>query len=100
MAVVKDPEGIETAALHRMVDFTGLRVLEIGCGNGRLTWRYSAEAANVTGIDPDEEDINTAQTSTPAELRSKVSFRHSTLEDYAKAFPERNFDLAIFAWSL
>lgn len=100
MAVVKDPEGIETAALLAMVDFTNLRVLEIGCGDGRLTWRYAAEAAQVTGIDPDAGEIKVAQASTPAELSAKVTFRHTTLEDYALAFPERNFDLAIFAWSL
>jgi hypothetical protein len=34
MAIVKDPEGRETAALMVMVDFKDRSVLEIGCGAG------------------------------------------------------------------
>ncbi|HZY41350.1 MAG TPA: class I SAM-dependent methyltransferase, partial [Anaerolineae bacterium] len=52
-----DPEDTETAALLDFADFTGKRVLEIGCGDGRLTWRYAAGAAHVTAIDPDADDI-------------------------------------------
>ncbi len=34
---VLDPEGAHLAALHRLGDFRGRRVLELGCGDGRLT---------------------------------------------------------------
>ena len=40
-----DPEGAELAALGKLVDFAGLHVLEVGCGDGRLTWRYADGAA-------------------------------------------------------
>ena len=36
-----DPEGVETRVLHDLVDFRGKDVLEIGCGDGRMTWRYA-----------------------------------------------------------
>jgi len=34
-----DPEGVETRALARLAPVDGLRVLELGCGDGRLTFR-------------------------------------------------------------
>jgi tRNA G46 methylase TrmB len=45
MAIRIDPENNETPALFDMVNFSEQRVLEIGCGNGRVTWRYADKAA-------------------------------------------------------
>jgi len=41
MTVRVDPENNEPRALFDLADFNGQRVLEIGCGNRRLTchWR-------------------------------------------------------------
>ena len=69
-----DPDGAELAALAQLVDFSGLRVLELGCGDGRLTRRYAGPAEEVLGIDPDEEAIAAARASTPRELRDRVRF--------------------------
>jgi len=41
MAVRTDPEGNETLALFDLVQLDGREVLEIGCGDGRLTRRYA-----------------------------------------------------------
>lgn len=100
MAILKDPEGNEISTLHAMVDFKDLNVLEIGCGEGRLTWRYANNAAHVTAIDPDEKAIETACASVPEKLKGRVRFLESTIEDFAKSFSARRFDIAIFAWSL
>jgi len=100
MAIVKDPEGSETSALHAMVDFKNQRVLEVGCGEGRLTWRYADNAASVTAIDPHGGDIEAARANTPDQLKAGVSFLQSTIEDFARSFSGRKFDVAIFAWSL
>jgi cyclopropane fatty-acyl-phospholipid synthase-like methyltransferase len=32
-----DPEGVETRAIRELIDFAGKDVLEIGCGEGRMT---------------------------------------------------------------
>jgi hypothetical protein len=34
-----DPEGNETHALHALVNLKAKHVLEIGCRDGRMTWR-------------------------------------------------------------
>jgi hypothetical protein len=38
-----DPEGVEPRALARLAPVDGLRVLELGCGDGRLTFRVTRE---------------------------------------------------------
>jgi cyclopropane fatty-acyl-phospholipid synthase-like methyltransferase len=98
MAVQRDPEGRETRLLFDLVgDFSGKRVLEIGSGEGRLTWHYIEEAAHVTGIDPDPDRIATAIEDTPPEMNRRVSFFTAGIDDFIT--PER-FDLAILSWSL
>jgi 2-polyprenyl-3-methyl-5-hydroxy-6-metoxy-1,4-benzoquinol methylase len=93
-----DPEDTETATLLDFADFTDKRVLEIGCGDGRLTWRYAAWAAHVTAIDPKVDDIATAIEDCPYSLRNHVEFRAERLEDFTP--PHERFDLALLSWSL
>jgi ubiquinone/menaquinone biosynthesis C-methylase UbiE len=98
MPVVLDPEDTETRTLHDYADFTGKRVLEIGCGEGRLTWRYADRAAHVVAIDPKTEDIAIALEECPAEMHEKIEFRVARLEELD--IPEEKFDLALLSWSL
>ena len=98
MPVFADPEDTETGALHDYADFRGKRVLEVGCGDGRLTWRYAERAASVVAIDPQAEDIAIALADCPAALRHKIAFRVTRLEELD--IPEEKFDLALLSWSL
>jgi ubiquinone/menaquinone biosynthesis C-methylase UbiE len=98
MASVKDPEGAESRALAEVVDFTGQRVLEVGCGDGRMTRLYAPRAARVLGIDEDAEAIAEARRSTPRELKSHVRFRVARAERL-RVRPG-SFDIAFLAWSL
>jgi 2-polyprenyl-3-methyl-5-hydroxy-6-metoxy-1,4-benzoquinol methylase len=100
MTIAEDPEGNETSILHEMVDFKDLEVLEIGCGEGRLTWRYAEKAAHVTAIDPIAEDIATARANLPDHLKGRVSFIRSNIGDFASSVIEQRFDIGLFAWSL
>ncbi len=67
---------------NHLADFTAQRVLEIDCGDGRLTWRYAEAAAHVSAIDPDPEDIATAMENCPPGLRHRVGLLVSGLQDY------------------
>ena len=49
MDPVRDPEGIEVEYLNKTGAINGRSLLEIGCGNGRLTWRYANLAAATVG---------------------------------------------------
>jgi len=94
----KDPEQNETKYLHKFVDVAGKRVLEIGCGEGRLTWRY-ASASNLTvGIDPDNNALRVASIDRPSDLANKVHFTNAHAEFIP--FHKETFDIAILAWSL
>jgi ubiquinone/menaquinone biosynthesis C-methylase UbiE len=98
MPVFADPEDTESRALHDYAEFSGQRVLEIGCGDGRLTWRYADRAASVVAIDPQADDIAIALEDCPAALRHKITFRAIRLDELD--LPAEKFDLALLSWSL
>lgn len=96
-----DSQGLETAVLSRLAgSLEGKSVLEIGCGDGRLTWRYAPGAARVAAIDPNGEKIAKAIQQMPDELRDRVQFQVASLEEYLRANPVERFDLAILSWAL
>jgi 2-polyprenyl-3-methyl-5-hydroxy-6-metoxy-1,4-benzoquinol methylase len=102
MAAIMDPENFEGEALsHFSGGFAEASVLEVGCGNGRLTWVIADQARRVVGIDPSEEKIARARENIPTEMASRVTFRGEGLEDYAAGLPEgEQFDRALLSWSL
>jgi ubiquinone/menaquinone biosynthesis C-methylase UbiE len=93
-----DPEGAETDALARIAPMDGLRVLELGCGDGRLTFRYADAAASVLAVDPDADQIAKARATLPRGLADRVSFAVVGAEEVDA--PRKEFDLALFSWSL
>lgn len=93
-----DPEGAHLASLRRLADFRGRRVLEMGCGEGRLTHGIAAEAAAVLAFDPDEERIRQARAELPAELSGRVEFRVASAASIE--VPRHSVDLVVFSWSL
>ena len=93
-----DPEGVELRTLRALAPVDGLEVLEVGCGEGRLTFQIAQAAASVLAVDPDEERIAKARSSLPPELAAKVSFAVRAATDVRP--PRRRFDLALFSWSL
>lgn len=98
MTVQRDPERNERKALNRLMDFKGKHVLEIGCGEGRLTWQYAAACARVTGVDLDLTALRIARADAPASVDRKVQF--SAADSGWLPFPREKFDLAVLAWSL
>jgi ubiquinone/menaquinone biosynthesis C-methylase UbiE len=93
-----DPEEIETSYLHHLAPLADAQVVEIGCGDARLTWRYARAARRVTGVDPDLSGLQDAREDAPVELRAKTSF--AAADALFLPFATAAFDIAILAWSL
>lgn len=98
MSFAVDRDGVETRVIHDLVDFDGLSVLEVGCGDGRLTWRYASDAARVVALDVNEAKVKSAVAALPGELSGKVSFRTADIGVFDTGSDE--FDVAILSYSL
>jgi magnesium-protoporphyrin O-methyltransferase len=93
-----DPEEAHLAALRRLGDFRGRRVLELGCGDGRLTLGIAEKAASVLAFDPDAEAVERARQSLPVELAERVTYRVASGKEIE--LEPVSFDLVVFSWSL
>ena len=98
MSRVLDPEGAHLAALRRLGDFRDQRVLELGCGDGRLTLGIASEATSMLAFDPDAEAVERARRSLPAELTDHVAYQVASGKEIE--IEPQSFDLVVFSWSL
>jgi ubiquinone/menaquinone biosynthesis C-methylase UbiE len=98
MPATIDPDGVEIVTIKELVDLRSQRLVEIGCGDGRLTFECAQEAASVFAFDSDEDAIRKARAETPRALRRRIRFE---VADAAQLeLPKGEFDLALFSWSL
>jgi ubiquinone/menaquinone biosynthesis C-methylase UbiE len=95
---VLDPEGAHLASLRRLARFEGASVLEVGCGEGRLTVGLAEEAASVFAFDPDPEAVAVARAGMPQEIAERVTFRVGSARQIE--IPRTQFDIVVFSWSL
>ncbi len=95
----KDPDGFEQKALRALVDFKDKRVIEVGCGEGRLTFKYATASALTIGFDPDHDALRIAW----ADAQDKSCGTHVHFASASAShipFSKETFDIAILAWSL
>jgi SAM-dependent methyltransferase len=71
---VRDRAGIEAARILELVQLEGARVLDVGCGEGRLTLLAAHSAARVYAFDPSAESIAAARAALPPDQRERVHF--------------------------
>ena len=97
MKALRDPERVELNHLITACQLAGKNILEIGCGDGDLTWQYAGLPWQVVGIDPAAADILQASKDAPTSL-SSCSFVRAKGEDLP--FSPGSFDVVLFASSL
>jgi ubiquinone/menaquinone biosynthesis C-methylase UbiE len=92
------PDGMEIRLIERFTTLRGRRILEVGCGDGRLTFQYAPTAAQVLAFDPDRLSIEDALDEQARLGVQNVAFRLGSIEQ----LPTRGapFDVALFSWSL
>ena len=97
MTTQTDPERNEIKYLHQFADFGDKRVIEIGCGEGRLTWQYATKPRLTIGIDSDADALRVATIERSSDLNNKVLFSQAQSEHLP--FRKEAFDMAVLAWS-
>jgi 2-polyprenyl-3-methyl-5-hydroxy-6-metoxy-1,4-benzoquinol methylase len=93
-----DPEKNEIRALKGVTNWRRKRVLEIGCGVGRLTQRLARLGAIVDAIEPDAGLVRKAREELPPRFAERVRFQTGQAERLDHA--DESFDLVVFAWAL
>lgn len=99
MTLVMDPAGAEIQALKKITNWRGTRVLEVGCGDGRLTLRLAKfNPAKIIAFDPDPKLVRTARKNRPEKYKSQVEYRGGNAEHVKQK--ANQFDIVVFSWVL
>jgi ubiquinone/menaquinone biosynthesis C-methylase UbiE len=77
---------------------SGKRVLDLGCGDGRLALGVAPFATFVDGIDPDSEAIAAAKRNARKAGARNVRFVAGAAQQLP--YPDAAFDVVILSWTL
>lgn len=91
--MIKDKENLTIAKIFESTNLKEQRLLEIGCGDGRLTQGFHGKCLELVAVDPDADAIRTAKTNNP-----HIDFRVGSGESLD--FPDGSFDVVLFTLSL
>lgn len=99
MTIRIDPERNEIGLLKEADSWSGKKVIEIGCGDGRLTLRIAGlGAGSIHAVDPGRELIRSARKNLPARLKHTIHYNVGSAEKLDH--PSDSFDIAVFSWVL
>ena len=98
MATELDPARVMPRAILQAADLRDTRVLEVGAGDGRLTFQYASQPRSVIGIDTTELAIRSAVVTPRMEIRGRVEFLCASAT--ALPFSAEQFEIVLLASSL
>ncbi len=74
------------------------RVIDVGCGDGRMALGCAPYASEVVGVDPDPEAIRLARAKARQLGAANVRFKVGVAQELP--FPDHHFDVVILSWTL
>lgn len=89
----QDTDQVTLKAILLFAELENKNILEIGCGDGRVTAMMVGRPASITAIDTNEESLISAR-----ETVTGVDFQTGSGE--CLKFPDKSFDVVIFTLSL
>jgi ubiquinone/menaquinone biosynthesis C-methylase UbiE len=94
MSTEVDPARVMPRAIFQAADLQDARILEVGAGDGRLTFQYASQPRSVIGIDTKELDIRSAV------MASRGRERFLCASAAALPFSGEQFEIVLLASSL
>jgi len=98
MATEVDLARVMAHAILQAADLRNARILEVGAGDGRLTFQYASQPRSVIGIDTTELDIRSAVVAPRMEIRGQLQFLCASAT--ALPFSAEQFEIVLLASSL
>src|SRR5256885_13736587 len=96
LGYLRPPAEIELGAYG--LDLRGLRVADVGAGEGRLALGAARDAASVLAIDPDRGALARGRVEARRQGLSNVKFSEGAAQSLR--LPDASFDVVIFSWTL
>ena len=87
----------EIQLIERHVSLVDRDVLEVGCGNGRLTLEYAGRTQRVVAIEPNGDMVREARARARSRGIENVRFLKRPAQTGIRGGP---FDVVLFSWSL
>jgi 2-polyprenyl-3-methyl-5-hydroxy-6-metoxy-1,4-benzoquinol methylase len=92
---IPDLHEVEPRRIEELVPLEGTRVVDVGCGEGRLTGFAATRAVSVYAFDPNAERVEEARAAADME-RVRFGVHGAEARDVAR----ESFDVALCGWSL
>jgi ubiquinone/menaquinone biosynthesis C-methylase UbiE len=99
MVIRVDPERNELRALKEVGTWSDKKVLEVGCGDGRLTLRLAILRPKlIHAIDPNPDLIRLARKNLSSKLSKQIRYQVGSAGKLK--YPSNSFDMVVFSWVL
>jgi ubiquinone/menaquinone biosynthesis C-methylase UbiE len=90
-----DIRGIEINKILSLVDLRNKKIIDIGCGTGRMSFNFAPYCEKLVGIDHDKKMIDFANS---INIFENVFFKYINGNELSQYY-HKEFNIAFFSWS-